>query len=301
MATNAESPSESADVVVIEATTGWASGGLAELWRYRELIGFFALRDIRVRYKQSILGFAWAVIEPVMTMVVFTVLFSLMLAGGRLPAPEGVPYPVSTLCALVIWQLFARVLTASSNSLVANQNLITKVHFPRLIAPIAPIFAALVDFFVAFAVLVLVMAGFALLTGYEPGLSGRLLALPLFVALAIATALSISLWLSALNAIYRDVRHTVPFLLQIGMYSSATLYTTESISSRSPEWLPAWVWTVYGLNPMVSVVEGFRWALLGANDFQWGLLGTSSLVVSIFLCLGLQFFKRMERSFVDLV
>jgi lipopolysaccharide transport system permease protein len=277
--------------VVIRPRRGWVPIDLPELWRYRELIGFLALRDLKVRYKQSLLGVAWAVVQPLMTMVIFTLLFGLLLGPGNMPAAEGVPYAISTYCALVPWQLFAAALTASGDSLVHNQHLITKVYFPRLVAPIAPILAALVDFSLAFVVLL----GMMLCFGIAPGWG--ILALPLFVLLAIATALSVSLWLSALNAIYRDVRHTLPFMAQTWMFATPVVYTTASVLADQP----GWVRFVYGLNPMAGVVEGFRWALLDATSPSWEALASSVAVVTLLLVGGAYYFRRAERTFADLV
>jgi lipopolysaccharide transport system permease protein len=224
-------------------------------------------------------------------MVVFSLLFGALLAPGDMPTVEGVPYPVSTFCALVPWQLFAAVLHASGNSLVVNQNLITKVYFPRLVAPLAPALGALVDFGIAFVVLVLMM----IVTGVVPGTAW--LAVPLFTAMAVVAALSVSLWLSALNAVYRDVRHVLPFLVQAWMFATPVVYTTASVLGEQP----GWVRVLYGLNPMVSVIEGFRWALLGAPAPSWALLAPSLLAVSALFVGGLFYFRRMERVFSDWV
>jgi len=277
--------------VVIRAPRGWVPIDLRELWRYRELIGFLALRDIKVRYKQSLLGMAWAVLQPLTTMVVFTLLFGLLLGSGHLPTVEGVPYAVSTYCALVPWQLFATSLTASGGSLVANQHLITKVYFPRLVTPVAPILAALADFAVAFAVLVAMMLAY----GVTPG--PALLAAPLFVLLTVATSLAAALWLSALNAIYRDVRHALPFLVQLWMFATPVVYTSASVLGDAPGWLR----TLYATNPMTGVVEGFRWSLLGAPAPPLRELCASILVVVALLVGGAFAFRRMERTFEDLV
>jgi lipopolysaccharide transport system permease protein len=279
------------ETVLIEAPRGFARVDLRELWSYRELAWYLALRDLRVRYKQSILGVAWAVLQPLLTMVVFSLLFGLLLGRDGKPTLAGVPYAVSTFCALVPWQLFATALTTSGNSLVTNQHLITRVYFPRLVAPIAPILAALLDFALAFAVLLAMMACYGIFPG--PGI----LALPLFVALAVAAALSVSLWLSALNAVYRDVRHAIPFVVQIWMFATPVVYTTASVMGGRPEWL-RWL---YALNPMAGVVEGFRFALLGGPAPAWGLVAGSAVIVALLLTGGLFFFRRMERSFADLV
>ena len=276
---------------MIRPQRGWVRIDLGELWRYRELVGFLALRDLRVRYKQSLLGVAWAVIQPLLTMLVFAVLFGVLLGRERLPTVEGVPYALSTFCALVPWQLFARSVVSSGDSLVANQQLITKVYFPRLLAPIAPILAALVDFGLAFAVLLGMMAFF----GIAPG--PAVVALPLFVLLAVAAALAAALWLSAANAIYRDVRQAMPFFVQLGMFVTPVVYTTASVMADRPEW----VRVLFAMNPMAAVVEGFRWALLGSAAPSWQALGGSALVTLALLISGLFFFRRLERTFADLV
>ncbi|MFC1705303.1 ABC transporter permease [Planctomycetota bacterium] len=279
------------EITVIRPSSSWVPINLMELWRFRELIGILALRDIKVRYAQSILGAAWAVLQPLMTMAVFNVLFGLLMGQTGKPTIEGIPYAVCTYCALVPWQLFARGMVSSGDSLVANQHLITKVYFPRLVVPIAPILAALVDSGIAFIVLI----GMMLFYGIVPG--PAILLLPVLVLLAVATALSVSLWLSALNALYRDVRHTLPFLSQLWMFVTPVVYTTASVMKDQPDW----VRIVYGLNPMAGVVEGFRWALLGAPSPPWLVVTTSFLVMSIVLVGGLYFFRRMERVFADLV
>jgi lipopolysaccharide transport system permease protein len=208
-----------------------------------------------------------------------------------MPTPDGVPYAISTFCALVPWQLFAAALSSSGNSLVANQNLITKVYFPRLVAPIAPALGAMVDFAVAFVVLL----GMMVVCGLTPGVG--ILAVPLFALFAVAAALSVSLWLSALNAMYRDVRHILPFLVQAWMFATPVVYTTASVMGGQPGWLRV----LYGLNPMAGVIEGFRWALLGGANPPWDLLGTSAVAVAALFVGGLFFFRRMERTFADWV
>lgn len=277
--------------VHIKPGTGWALVDLDELWRYRELIGFLAGRDIKVRYKQAVLGVAWAVLRPLLTMLVFNVLFGLLMGKHGKPTIAGIPYAVSAYCALVPWQLFASSLTQSGNSLVSNKELLTKVYFPRLIMPLAPILAALVDFGIAFVVLVVMMVWY----GVVPSLA--VLTLPLFVLLAIMTSLAVSLWLSALNALYRDVRHALPFLVQLWMYVSPVVYTTESIMRGQPQWLRV----LYGLNPIAGVVEGFRWALLGSPRPPTAILFASCSVVLTGLLGGLLYFGRMERTFADVV
>ncbi len=277
--------------VRVEPPRGLPAPDLRELWRSRELVVLLALRDLRARYKQAALGVAWALIQPFATLVVFGVLFGLLLGPRGLPTREGVPYAVSTGVALVPWQLFARALAASGDSLVANHALITKVYFPRLAAPVAAVLAALLDFSLAFAALLVLLAAY----GVAPG--PACLTLPLFTLLAVASALAVSLWLSALNALYRDVRHALPFLAQLWMFATPVVYTTESVfGGRTSAWQ-----VLYAMNPMAGVVEGFRWALLGGAAPPWEFLAASSLAVAILLVGGLFFFQRMERSFADLV
>jgi lipopolysaccharide transport system permease protein len=213
------------------------------------------------------------------------------------PTLPGVPYAVSTFAALVPWQLFASAMTQSGNSLVTNRNMITKVYFPRLIVPLAPILSSLIDFAIAFAVLLLLIAGYHVLTDYTFVPSWRLLLLPVFVLVAVMTALSLSLWLSAMNAIYRDVRFVIPFLVQTLMFVSPVVYTTSSIINETT---PAWVAVLYNLNPLAGVLEGFRWALFGEPKLSWGTLLSSAAIISLMLVGGVHYFRRMERLFADL-
>jgi lipopolysaccharide transport system permease protein len=274
-------------VLRIQPSSGWRALNLLELWRYRELLWFLAWRDIKLRYKQTVLGATWAIIQPLFQMIVSWIFFG-RLAGIE---PDGnVPYPVFSLCALVPWQLFVYSLTQSSNSVVAEQRLITKVYFPRLIIPIASVLSGLVDFLIAFGLLLVVMVCYP---GYELQLSWAILTVPLFTLFAVATALSVGLWLSALNVQYRDFRYTVPFMAQLWMFASPVVYP----SSKVPEQFRAW----YGLNPMAGVIEGFRWALLGQTECPWGMLGVSILTVGVLLVGGLYYFRRMERAFADVV
>jgi lipopolysaccharide transport system permease protein len=284
---DAEAPAPA--VVRIRASAGWRAVSLAELWRYRELLWFLAARDIKLRYKQTALGLAWAVIQPLFTMIVFSVFFGRL---GGIPS-DGVPYPLFALAALLPWQLFAYALTQSSNSLVNEQRLITKVYFPRLIVPVSSVLSGLVDFGIAF-VLLLGMMGYYWLKGdFSPATGWALLAVPLLVLFALATALAVGLWLAALNVQYRDVRYTIPFLTQFWMFASPVAYP----SSLVPEaWRP-----LYGLNPMAGVIEGFRWALLGNADPSLGMLGVSAAAVAVLLTGGLFYFRRMERTFADVV
>ncbi|HET6573939.1 MAG TPA: ABC transporter permease [Fimbriiglobus sp.] len=271
------------DVTRIRPSGGWRALDLAELWRYRELLFFLTLRDVKLRYKQTALGIAWAVLQPLLTMAVFTIFFGKL---GKMPS-DGKPYAVFVLAALVPWQLFAYALTQSSNSLVAEQRLITKVYFPRLIVPVASVLAGLVDFAVAFVLLLLLMAGY----GVVP--SWGVLAAPVFALFAVLTALAVGLWLSALNVQYRDVRYTIPFLTQFWLFVTPVAYPASIV--------PEAYRPLYGLNPMAGVVEGFRWALLGTDAPDWGLVTVSAGVVVLLLTGGLFYFRRMEKTFADVV
>lgn len=277
--------------IVIEPKSGWVPIDLREFWSYRELAGALAMREVLVRYKQSVLGAAWAVLQPTLTMVVFTLLFGTLFGKGNLPTADGVPYAVSTYCALLPWQLFAQAVTRASQSIVSNQNLITKIYFPRLIIPLAPVIAALVDFAVAFVVLVALMIWYGIMPGPQ------VVFLPLLVLFAVMSALAFSVWLAAVNAIYRDVQYVVPFLVQFMMYVSPILYTTDSVLKGQP----SWVQFVYGLNPMAGVAEGFRWALLGTPAPGAVVMASSVAAVTVMLVGGLFYFKRMERTFADVV
>lgn len=270
-------------VTYLKPAKGWLSIDFKELWRYRELIYFLTWRDIKVRYKQAVLGVAWAVLQPLLTMVIFTVIF-----GNLLGTPSaGIPYPLFSLTALLPWQLFASALQRSSVSLVGNANLLKKIYFPRLAIPLASIFAALVDFMISFVVLVGVMIYYQ----YWP--SWNALWLPLLMLLALLTALAVGLWLSALNVQYRDIQQIVPFLVQVWMYASPIVYPIETI--------PAGIWRwLYGLNPMVGVIQGFRWALIGGTPPDL-TLAISVAMVLILLVSGLYYFRRMEKTFADIV
>jgi lipopolysaccharide transport system permease protein len=270
-------------VVRRQANLGWVPINFRELWHYRELFSFLVIRDIKVRYKQTLLGVAWAVLQPVLTMVVFSIFFG-RLAG--VPS-DGVPYPVFAFCALLPWQLFAYALTQSSNSLVQDAQMLSKVYFPRLIIPFASVVAGLMDFCIAFVVLVGIMCYY----GIVPG--GAVLTLPLFVLLALASALSVGLWLSALNVKYRDIRYTLPFLAQFWLFITPVAYASSLVP---PKWQ-----AVYALNPMVGVVEGFRWALLGKSAPPWPMLLVSVVATAVMLTGGLFYFRRMEKTFADIV
>ena len=270
-------------VIEIEPSRGWEALDLRGVWEYRELVWFLIWRDIKVRYKQASLGIAWAIIQPVMTMLVFTLIFGRL---AQLPS-DGLPYPVFTFTALLPWQLFSGALTGSANSVVNSASLISKVYFPRLVIPIASVMATLVDFSISFGVLLGLMAWY--------GISLRLavVVLPLLVMLALAIALAVGLWASALNVRYRDVRHVMPFVVQFWLLASPVAYSTSLITS------PAWR-AVYSLNPMVGVIEGFRWAVLGSTPPSV-LVVPSVLVTGVLLAGGLFFFRRTEASFADVI
>jgi lipopolysaccharide transport system permease protein len=268
---------------VIEPPKGWAPLELGELWKFRELLFFLTWRDIMVRYKQTALGAAWAVLQPILTMIVFSIIF-----GGLAKLPsEGIPYPIFTFTALLPWQLFAFALTQSSNSLVGSQNLVSKVYFPRLVVPFSSVLAGVVDFAIAFVILMGMMAFYGI------RLTPAVLLLPLFLLLALASALAVGLWLSALNVKYRDIRYVVPFLTQFWMYATPIAYSSSLIPEK-------WRW-LYSLNPMTGVVEGFRWAILGKSSLDMLSLSISAGMVVVLLIGGLYYFKRMETSFADII
>jgi lipopolysaccharide transport system permease protein len=271
---------------ILEPSAGWRALELRELWQYRGLLWFLALRDIQVRYKQTVFGAAWAIIQPLFTMLVFSVFFGYLGGMGR-RIEGGIPYPVYTYCALLPWQIFAYALTQASTSVVASRGLITKVYFPRLIVPMAPLLCALLDFAVAFLVLLGMMIWYGILPGWS------VLALPLFLLLALATSLAVSLWLSALNALYRDVQYTLAFLTQFWLFATPVAYPSSIVPEQ-------WRWLL-GLNPMAGVVEGFRWSLLGTTEPPGTMLLVSATSVTVLLVGGLFFYRRMEKAFADLV
>ncbi len=269
--------------VVIRPQKGWLSFDISGLWKYRELFYFFTWRDIKIRYKQTILGVTWVVLQPVLTMLFFSLIFG-RVAG--LPS-EGIPYPVFVFAALVPWQLFSYTLTQSSSSLVLDQQLVTKIYFPRLVIPVASVMAGLLDFMISFGVLLI------LLVLYHIPLTWRIIFVPLFTILALATAIAVGLWLSALNVQYRDVRYALPFLTLFWMYATPVAYSSALIP-------PNWQW-LYSLNPMVGVVEGFRWALLGIDALELVYLFLSSVMILLLLLGGLVYFRRMEDQFADVI
>jgi lipopolysaccharide transport system permease protein len=270
-------------VARIEPASSWPAIGVRELWEYRELLYFLTWRDIKVRYKQTVLGAAWAVIQPLFMMLVFSLFFG-KLAGV---SSDGIPYPVFTFCGLLPWQLFAHSLTQASNSLVGSQNLITKVYFPRLVVPMSAVLGGVIDFAVAFVLLLGMLFFYRIVPGWQ------VLALPGLVLLAVLAALAVGLWLAALNVQYRDVRYTTSFLVQFWLFATPVAYPSSIVPEK---------WRVlYALNPMVGVVDGFRWAMLGKPESPGAPLLISVIVVLLLLTGGLYYFRRLEQQFADIV
>jgi lipopolysaccharide transport system permease protein len=267
----------------IQPTKGWVSLRLSELWDYRELFYFLVWRDIKVRYKQTALGITWAIMQPIFTVVIFSVFFGRL---AKIPS-DGIPYPLFSFTALVPWTFFSYGLNQSSNSLVGSANLITKVYFPRLAVPIASIVAGTVDFLLAFVVLI------AMMVYYRVPPTRNIMFLPLFFLLTVVTSLGVGLWLSALNVKFRDVRLALPFLVQLWMFATPIAYPSSLLHG-------SWR-NVYGLNPMVGVVEGFRWALLGVKNPPGTIIYVSAMIAMLLLTGGVMYFRRMEKTFADLV
>jgi homopolymeric O-antigen transport system permease protein len=270
-------------ILRIKPSSGWVSLRLRDLWEYRELLYFLVWRDIKLRYKQTALGATWAIIQPFLTMVVFSLFFGKL---GKMSS-DGIPYPIFSFAALVPWTFFANGLNQASNSLVGSSNLIKKVYFPRLAVPIATVLSGIVDFALSFVVLL----GMMLYYHIVPTMN--VVWLPLFLLLTLITSLGVSLWFSALNVEFRDVRYVVPFIVQFWLFATPIAYSSRLL----PE---PWR-TLYGMNPMVGVVEGFRWALLGTNTRPGPMIAVSSLVALLLLIGGAYYFRRMERTFADLV
>jgi len=268
--------------ITIRPPRGWVPINFGEVWAYRELLYFFTWRDIKLRYKQTLLGAAWAVIRPVLMMVVFSVIF-----GNLMKVPsEGVPYPLFNYAALLPWTLFAEGITRCSNSLVEDATLIQRVYFPRLVKPMASILAPVVDFAIAFVIFI----GMLFYFGYP--LIITMLWLPVFLLLTMVTALGVGLWMSAINAQYRDVRYALPFVVQLWLFVSPVVYSSNLLSGP--------LQVVYGLNPMAGVIEGFRWALLG-TDPPTSLMTVSVIIVVVLLISGAYYFRRMEKIFADVI
>ena len=268
---------------ILKPTRGWAALNLRDLWLYRELIYFMTWRDLKVRYKQTLLGASWAILQPFLTMVVFSIFFGNL---AKVPS-DGVPYPIFSYTALIPWTLFSKALQDASRSLVANSHMITKVYFPRMILPISSVLAGLVDFLIAFIVLLGMMFFFRITP------TVNLWMLPFFLLLTLVTAIGVGLWLSALNVLYRDINYILPFLTQFWMYLTPIAYPSSMVPE---EWR-----AIYALNPMVGVVEGFRWVLLGTEQPSGIMTMVSSAVAVILLVSGMFYFRRTERLFADMV
>lgn len=279
------SPDDSNEkIILIEPLHGWIALGLREMWQYRELLYFFTWRDIKVRYKQTLLGAAWAILQPVFSMIVFSIFFGKL---ANMPS-DGIPYPIFSYAGLLPWTFFATSLTTVSNSVVRDANLIKRAYFPRLIIPVSNVFAGLVDFSLAFIVLLGMMVYYGLFPTAQ-----SIVWLPLFLLLALITALGAGLWMAALNVQYRDVRYVVPFLSQFWMYATPVVYPSSLLDEP---WR-----TLYGLNPMVGVTEGFRWALLGQGSSPGLMVLVSAVAALLLLLSGAFYFRRMERTFADVV
>jgi lipopolysaccharide transport system permease protein len=275
---------ENVPEILIQPSKGWVSLGLRELWAYRELLYFLTWRDIKVRYKQTILGATWAIIQPFMTMVVFSLFFGKL---ANVPS-DGIPYPIFSYAALVPWTFFANGLTHASTSLVSGANMIKKVYFPRLAIPLATVSSGFVDFALSFSILLLMM----LFYGITPTIN--LIWVPCFLLLTVCTSLGTSLWLSAMNVQFRDVRYTIPFITQFWMFITPIAYPSSLIENRLLR-------MVYALNPMVGVTDGFRWALLGTNTNPGSVIIVSSIAAFALLISGAFYFRRLEKTFADVV
>jgi lipopolysaccharide transport system permease protein len=273
-------------VIRIAPPDRWWVLPFAELWEYRELLYFFVWRELKVRYKQTVVGAAWAVLQPFMTMLIFSLFFG---ALAHIPS-NGLPYPIFYYSALLPWMYFSASLQNATGKIVENQNVITKVYFPRLLLPISAVISGLVDFAISFVMFVAIMAY------YHVHPSWAMLMLPVFLLLAVLTALGVGLWLSGMNAIYRDVRYVVPFLVQFWMFASPVVYPSSLVSAKWPKW--AWL---YGLNPMAGVIEGFRWSLTGNGNPPSRMLLVSAAVVVAVLVSGLMYFQKMETTIADVV
>jgi len=271
------------EIFFIKPTKGWGSLNLRELWLYRELIYFLTWRDLKVRYKQTVLGAGWAILQPVLSMIVFSIFF-----GSLLNVPsEGVPYPIFSYAALLPWGVFAKALNDTGRSLVSNRAMLTKIYFPRMVIPLASVFSSLADFLIAF----IVMLGLMLYYRIAP--TSNIWTLPLFLLLAVITALGVGLWLSAMNVLYRDIGYMIPYITQLWFYLTPIVYSSSEVPE---EWR-----FFYALNPMVGVVEGFRWALLGTADAPDPMIAVSATISVVIFISGMFYFRRMERTFADMV
>lgn len=268
---------------IIKPKSEFISIDLVELWQYRELFWFLSLRDILVRYKQTAIGIAWAIIQPLLTMLVFTTIFGSL---AKLPS-DGVPYAIMTFAALLPWQFFSNSMRASSQSVVGNSSIITKIYFPRLIIPTSSVISGVIDFLISFLILIAMMAWFHIIPTWH------VIFLPLFLLLAFFASLGVGLWLSALNVEFRDVIYVVPFLVQAGQYISPVAYSSSIIPIK-------WRF-IYSLNPMVGVIDGFRWSILGTAAPDWSCLAISTLGVLALFLSGMFYFRKMEKTFADII
>jgi len=269
--------------LIIKPAGGWRNLRLKELWEYRELLLFLVWKDIKVRYKQTAVGAAWAIIQPLLSMLIFTVFFGKL---ARIPS-DNIPYPIFSYTALIVWTYFAGSLTSGVESVVAYRQVITKVYFPRIFLPLTPVIRGLLDFVIAFVLLLLLMVF------YHITPTPAIWTTPLFLLLAILTSAGVGLWLAALNVTYRDIQYVTPFLVQAWLFATPIAYPSSLVPAR---WRP-----LYGLNPMVGVIEGFRWALLGKSRPDFSMLGVSTAIVILILVSGFVFFRNTERSFADVV
>lgn len=271
------------EITLIKPSKGWGSLNLHELWVYRELIYFLTWRDLKVRYKQTALGAGWAILQPVLSMVVFSIFF-----GGLLNVDSGdVPYPIFSYAAILPWGVFAKALNDTGRSLVSNRAMLTKIYFPRMVIPLASVFSSLADFLIAFVVML------GLMYYYQIAPTANIWTLPLFLLLAVITALGVGLWLSAMNVLYRDIGYMIPYITQLWFYLTPIVYSASEVPEQ-------WQF-FYALNPMVGVVEGFRWALLGTADAPSPMIGVSAVIALIVFISGMYYFRRMERTFADMV
>lgn len=289
MSSIASVPGGPPPTILIQPSRGWASLRLGEVWAYHELLYFLMWRDVKIRYKQTVLGAAWSILQPLLTMVVFTIFFGRLAKIGS----DGLPYPLFSYAGLLPWTFFAEGLSKCSSSLVSDSSLIKKVYFPRLVIPGAAVLAGLVDFGIAFLFLIALMVFY----GVAPSLT--ILFLPFFLLLAVGASLGAGLWLSALNVKYRDVRFVAPFFIQLWLFVTPVIYPSSAVSARLAKMgLPSWL---YGLNPMAGVVEGFRWALFGTGVRPGPIIIASAAVTALLLVSGAFYFRRMERTFADVV
>jgi lipopolysaccharide transport system permease protein len=273
---------ESVPVVVIQASRGWRALDLRELWRFRELVYFLALRDVKVRYKQTALGVTWVLLQPLLAMGIFSIVF-----GQRGLTTSGLPYPLFVISGLVPWFYFSNATSGASGSVVGNNQLISKVYFPRLAIPLAAVLANLVDLSIGLGLMLVLLLAFGV------GWSLNLIAIPFLIVLMVLTALGVSVWLAALDVQYRDVRYAVPFFIQVWLFATPVIYSVADVPER---WRP-----ILALNPMTGVIEAFRWALLQTGEAPLNGLAASLAIVVVLLATGLLYFRRMERTFADVI